>query len=114
MLQIQDDLFDCMAQPTRNDWLTGDNNLFILYGKLVDYEAKARFLELLSQVSDGDLAVLEEAQQILIDAGAVAYCDHVLKERLEQVQGRLQTAVLPNDVALLALVEEVATVVDRL
>jgi geranylgeranyl pyrophosphate synthase len=72
IIQVSDDLADVYQAPACPDWHKGGGNLAILYARLADHEGKARFEALLPQIEAAP--ILEEAQQILLESGAVSYC----------------------------------------
>ncbi len=79
IVQVIDDMVDVMATPATRDW-SRSNNLLILFAELTD--ENGRFAELKQAVQGG--ADPEEAQQYLIEVGAVAYCGHVVKGKYEK------------------------------
>ncbi|MBI2332952.1 MAG: polyprenyl synthetase family protein, partial [Chloroflexi bacterium] len=85
MIQIHDDLDDTLAVPAKPDWNVGRASLPILFAQGVDHPSRSRFGELRPHASE-QLPALEEAQQILIECGAVSYCIHQLLERYDQAR----------------------------
>lgn len=69
-------------------------NLALLYARLADYPARARFLAIQSEVSR--LERLSEAQRLLIQSGAVSYCLYHLIQRYRQATHLLGALALPN------------------
>ena len=115
MIQVQDDLFDSMSTPAQTDWFgEKTNNLLILYGQQANYRNKNHFLELLPIVQKGDTQALKEVQQILIDAGAVDYCNSVLKELQNKAHQHIETIPLINTTAILDVLNYIATVIERI
>ena len=82
VIQIQDDLIDAFQAPANPDWKEGRNNLPILYALTADHPQQARFLDLRRQSDDPQ--ALRDAQQILIQCGAVSYCVYHLIRRHQQ------------------------------
>src|SRR5690606_15286305 len=70
-IQILDDLEDAFKTPANADWLQGRNNLAILYGLTADYPQKTSFIQLMNRIEND--AILVQAQQLLIESGAVSY-----------------------------------------
>ncbi len=92
IIQISDDLADVYQTPAAPDWQRGTGNLAILYARLAEHPDKKRFEALLSQISD--LAALEEAQQILLQSGAVSYCIYHLLQSAREARAVLNECVL--------------------
>jgi geranylgeranyl pyrophosphate synthase len=80
MIQIHDDLNDTMQVPANPDWVQLRSPLPILFACLVDHPTRARFEEI-RPLAAGTPGILKEAQQILIQSGAVSYCMHELFTR---------------------------------
>jgi len=83
-IQIYDDLEDAFKSPANPDWLQGRNNLALLYGLTAEYPERDRFKELRIHVQNPTF--LEEAQQILIQSGAVSYCAYQIFQRHQQIR----------------------------
>ena len=79
IIQLEDDLEDAFALPAKADWLQGRNNLLILFARTAQHDQKERFEDLLSEIANPN--ALKEAQQILIESGAVSYCVYQLARR---------------------------------
>lgn len=88
MIQIHDDLGDTLAVPARPDWNAERAPLPILFALLVDHPQRARFEELHPHAGSNP-QILKEAQEILIQCGAVSYCVYQLLNRYETVKGIL-------------------------
>lgn len=101
--QIYDDLSDALHTPARPDWERGRNNLAILYALTAQYADRARFEDLLPQVSDA--AALAAAQQILITSGAVSYCAYHANRRYRAAQALLAGLPLPYPGPLVEAIE---------
>ncbi len=103
MIQIQDDLDDCMATPANVDWTQGRRPLPILFALTANYPARSRFIELRPAVSDK--LALAEAQDILIQCGALSYCAHHLLLRYRQAQAVLKVTPLQSRVDMEEILE---------
>jgi geranylgeranyl pyrophosphate synthase len=111
MVQIHDDLNDVMASPANPDWVEGRSPLPILFARLVDHPGRPRFLELCENIkSDG---ALEEAQNILISAGAVSYCIDQLLQRHQKAQDILEETSLARPEVLDDLIEKIIAPVQK-
>ena len=106
MIQIHDDLNDTMEAPANPDWSEGRSPLPILFARLVDHPLRARFEELCPHAGSNP-RILEEAQEILIQCGAVSYCIHQLLSRYQTVTEILPTLSLARREALTSLFEDV-------
>jgi len=98
IIQISDDLADVYQTPAAPDWQQGTGNLAILYARLAEHSGRKRFEVLLPQIAD--LAALEEAQQILLESGAVSYCIYHLLQTSREARGVLNDCVLENPMLL--------------
>lgn len=88
MIQIHDDLHDTLETPAQPDWNLHHSSLPILFARLVDHPKRIRFEELLPNARSNSKA-LEEAQEILIQCGAISYCVYQLLEREKVVKNIL-------------------------
>lgn len=104
MIQIHDDLNDTMAQPADPDWLLGRSPLPILFAKLVEHPHQARFWSLCDSITAP--GALTEAQNILIQCGAVSYCVSELLSRYQAAQQLLGQTTLPDKGQINALLTE--------
>lgn len=95
MIQIHDDLGDTLASPAKPDWGADRSPLPILFARLVDHPQRARFEEL-RQKAETSPQALKEAQEILIQCGAVSYCFYQLLNRHEMAKGILDSLTLPD------------------
>lgn len=78
MIQIHDDMNDCLAAPASPDWSQGRFPLPILFAQTVEHPQRDRFLELRQRIAAAE--ALCEAQDILIKSGAISYCvDQLLR-----------------------------------
>ena len=106
IIQIHDDLDDTLAVPAKPDWNAGRVSLPILFAQVVDHPARSRFEELRPHACE-QVAALEEAQQILIDCGAVSYCIHQLLERTKSARGLISALPFEQRDVLNAIFEDV-------
>lgn len=113
MIQIHDDLDDSLAIPAKPDWNKGRVSLPILFVQVVDHPFRSRFGELRPHVCE-QLSALEEAQQILIECGAVSYCVHQLLERYDQACGLISVLPIEQHKELKNIFEDVTQPVVRL
>ena len=84
MIQINDDITDCIAEPADPDWTQGWFPLPILFAQSVNHPDRDRFLTLRPHVSDTE--ALHDAQEILIRSGAISYCIEQLLCRHQQAR----------------------------
>lgn len=98
VMQIHDDLNDCLAEPANVDWLQGRAPLPLLFAELVPHPQQQRFVELRSQVEDP--AALREAQQILVRSGAISYCVNELIARQRKLEALIAELPLANPTPL--------------
>jgi geranylgeranyl pyrophosphate synthase len=116
MIQIHDDLNDCLTVPANPDWTLGRSPLPILFALVVDHPDRARFLELRRALSraTSDPETLAEAQDILIRCGAVSYGVHHLLARYQTAQQTLKRMPLIDRAGLEALLEGLIRPVEEL
>lgn len=98
LIQVSDDLADAYQIPAAPDWQRGTGNLAVLYARLAAHFDKNRFEELLLQIDD--LAALEEAQQILLQSGAVSYCIYHLLQTAKEARSVLNECALEQPLLL--------------
>lgn len=96
MIQIHDDLNDCMTEPAGPDWINGRGSLPILFAQTVDHPERLRFNKLSKNVSD--LEALREAQGIMIRCGSISYGFHQLLYRYQAAQKILMNIKLANPI----------------
>ncbi len=113
MIQIHDDLGDALSVPARPDWGAERAPLPILFAKLVEHPQRARFEELRPHAGNSP-QILEEAQEILIQCGAVSYCVYQLLNRYETVKGILADLSLTRRDILEKVFEDVGRPVFQL
>jgi geranylgeranyl pyrophosphate synthase len=112
MIQIHDEMNDCMAAPANPDWTQGRSPLPILFAQSVDHPARARFLDLRAQVPDAQ--ALQEAQKILIECGAISYCIDQLLRRYESARRALSCIHLVHPEGMEAVLEELVAPVRQI
>ena len=112
MIQIHDDMNDCMATPAGPDWIQGRSPLPILFAQTVDHPHHGRFMELHQRISD--VEALREAQEILIQSGAISYCIDQLLRRYRDAHTVSTSMKLVHPDKLDAILEEVIVPVWRL
>lgn len=113
MIQIYDDINDTLAVPANPDWTEGRSPLPILFARLVDHPAHARFEEIYPYAGS-NLQILEEAQEILIQCGAVSYCMYQLLNRYERVKEILSSLSLKRQDILEKVFDDVVSPVFEL
>lgn len=94
MVQIEDDLTDAFDKPANADWQQGRNNLLILYARTAEHPRRAYFESILSHIDN--LKYLEEAQQLLIDSGAVSYAIFHLLKTYQETKNLFMGLDVPN------------------
>lgn len=112
IMQIHDDLNDCLAEPANVDWLQGRAPLPLLFAELVPHPQRERFLVLRDQVSDP--AALHEAQSILVSSGAISYCINELLSRQQALLALLGEMALANPRPLQQILEHAIAPVEHL
>lgn len=105
MIQIHDDMNDCMAAPAGPDWIQGRSPLPILFAQTVAHTDRGRFLELRQRIHE--VEVLREAQEILIKSGAISYCIDRLLCRYRDAHSVSTSMKLVHPDKLEAILEEV-------
>jgi geranylgeranyl pyrophosphate synthase len=112
MVQIHDDMHDSMETPANPDWLQRRSPLPILFASLVNHPERSRFLELKEQVDD--TAALEEAQEILIQCGAISYCADQIIQKHRTATRLLKGISLADRAPISALLDEIIAPVYKL
>jgi geranylgeranyl pyrophosphate synthase len=113
MIQIHDDLDDSLAAPAKPDWNAGRASLPILFAQAVDHPKRSRFEKLRPHVCE-QAPALEEAQQILIECGAVSYCVHELILRYDRARELISGLKLERRDVMGKIFEDAAQPVLRL
>lgn len=88
MIQIHDDVDDSLSVPAKPDWDESRSPLPILFASIVNHPNRIRFEQLRPNASN-NLKALEEAQEILIQCGAISYCMYQLLGRYEIVKEKI-------------------------
>lgn len=112
MIQIHDDIHDCMEKPANPDWLQERSPLPILFASMVGHPDREHFLGLKKQVQSPD--ILEEVQEILIRCGAISYCADQLIERHQKATKILDRIPLVNHRPISTLFDEIIAPVNNL
>ena len=112
MLQVHDDLSDALEVPPNSDWLNGRFNLPILFAYTVDHPWKTRFREICRDVNHP--ALLEEAQRILVQCGALSYGLYQIQEHDDCVLSLLSKLEMTDQREIRKLFDELTTPVERL
>lgn len=112
VMQIHDDLNDCLAEPANVDWLQGRAPLPLLFAELVPHPQRERFVALRSQVQQPD--ALREAQSILISSGAISYCVNELILRHQRLQAMLDTMPAAEPALLQQILDHAIAPVEHL
>lgn len=112
IMQIHDDLNDCLAMPANVDWLQSKAPLPILFAQIVHHPLRDRFLSIRLKVDDPVL--LQEAQQILVSSGAISYCVNEIALRSAKAKTLLSGLDLQTPDLILQLLDEAMAPVDRL
>lgn len=103
VVQAGDDMTDALVSPAKPDWISGWNNLVILFALEADHPERERFRQLREHVHLPE--ALQEAQGILVRCGAISYgCYHVI-DGYNDACDRLQTLGLPRPESLGRLLE---------
>jgi geranylgeranyl pyrophosphate synthase len=95
IIQIEDDLEDAFEKPANPDWKRQGNNLLIIYAMNAEYEERDEFLALLGTIDGKQIDGLIQAQQILIESGAVSYAAYHLVQRYRHAWEILDSLSLP-------------------
>lgn len=112
MLQVHDDLSDALEVPPNSDWLNGRFNLPILFAYTVEHPWKTRFREICRDVNHP--ALLEEAQRILVQCGALSYGLYQIQEHADCVMRLLSKLEMSNQREIRKLFNELISPVERL
>ncbi len=94
IIQIYDDLTDALQTPANPDWLEKRPNLAILFASSAEHPLRDRFLTLRDRAADP--AALGEAQQILMQSGAISYCAYHVVRRAQAAQEGLARCALAD------------------
>ncbi|MBL8099464.1 MAG: polyprenyl synthetase family protein [Anaerolineales bacterium] len=113
MIQIHDDVDDALSQPAKPDWESNNKCLPILFASMVDHPQKNRFNKMRPNART-NLKSLEEAQEILIQCGAISYCMYQLLERYEIVKEKISKINLQKKESLQKVFDDVVQPVYQL
>ena len=95
IIQIHDDLQDCLQPQVTPDWERSAISLPILFAEQVDHPQRERFIAL-RQGGIDSAEKLREAQAILLRCGAINYCYVQLLQRYRYATIYLRNSTLPN------------------
>lgn len=112
MIQIHDDMHDSMETPANPDWIQKRSPLPILFASIVQHPNQRRFLDLKERISSPE--ALQEAQEILIQCGAISYCADQLIRKYETAKENLRNIPLRNDAPIAFLLDKIIAPVQRL
>ena len=112
IMQIHDDLNDTLDENPGPDWLEGRQPLPILFSETVDHPQRERFLILRQSIEED--GALKEAQNILINCGAISYAINELMLRHNIAKNLLDDMPLANPVPLELLLVELMEPVELL
>ncbi len=113
MIQIHDDLNDVLEHPANPDWNEARSPLPILFARFVDHPFRARFEEL-RPYAGSNSGALKEAQEILIQCGAVSYCFYQLLGRYEKARNILSSLPLARRERLETVLDGIVSPIRRL
>lgn len=108
IVQLYDDLKDCLSVPANPDWRQRRSPLPILYARNVVHPGRARFAALVERLAacSDENGALAEAQAILVRSSAVSYCIYQILDRYRRGRAILQSLPLLHPLGLEALLEE--------
>jgi geranylgeranyl pyrophosphate synthase len=101
-----------METPANPDWIQRRFPLPILFASLVEHPKQERFLDLNLHIDHPD--ALQEAQEILIQCGAISYCVDQLIRKHEQAEELMHRIPLAKPTPLISLLDEVIAPVHEL
>ncbi len=107
LLQIHDDLKDSLEVPANSDWLNGRLTLPLLFAHTVEHPWKERFSSIQKDVDDPE--VLMEAQEILVQCGALSYGLFQIQEHAGRVGDLLAKLNLEDWEEIQKLFDELIT-----
>jgi geranylgeranyl pyrophosphate synthase len=94
IIQIHDDLADCLESMAGPDWRLGRGTLPLLYARLVDHPDRERFVSLCTTLDQP--GALSAAQDILWRSGAVGYGLYAIGQRHDQALQALHNLPLTD------------------
>jgi geranylgeranyl pyrophosphate synthase len=105
IIQIHDDLNDCLSTTIGSDWLQKKSTLPILFARITDHPERRKFMALMEKnINDNDL---HEAQEILIRSGALSFCVDQIVQRHRAGQLLMAELNLPDSVPLVQIFDGV-------
>ena len=111
MIQISDDIQDCLTVPANQDWNLDRYPLPIIYAYIVEYPEKEEFVLLHSQVDN--IVNLKRAQTILLRCGAISYGLYCIQEKHRQVMEQLSSVDLVNPQPINDLFSRIITPINK-
>jgi geranylgeranyl pyrophosphate synthase len=106
--QLRDDLMDAMSDEAGSDWITG-NNILLVYGRVAEYPEREKFLYLADEAYVMEDA-RQEAQEILIECGAVDYAVHLIGEYGQKMYELLDEMTVADRRPLAEVIERITFV----
>jgi geranylgeranyl pyrophosphate synthase len=101
LIQLFDDLEDCMRKPCSPDWYGEIRSLPILFATTVAHPERETFINLRNQIdTPGNL---EKAQEILLRQHAIGFCVFKISEKLEEGHALIKQLSCPNRLKITAL-----------
>lgn len=113
MIQIHDDVDDALSVPAQPDWESNNKCLPILFASMVEHPQKNQFEKMRSNARI-NLKSLEEAQEILIQCGAISYCMYQLLERYEIVKEKISKIKMKRKESMAKIFDDVVQPVYKL
>lgn len=113
MVQIHDDVHDTLEDSATPDWDANRAPLPILFASIVKHPKQARFNELRPHART-NLKSLEEAQEILIQCGAISFCMYQLLGRYEIVKEKISKIKIENREVLEKIFDDIVQPVNKL
>ncbi|HCB02187.1 MAG TPA: hypothetical protein DEP19_07375 [Anaerolineae bacterium] len=113
MVQIHDDVHDTLENSATPDWDANRAPLPILFASTVDHPKRNRFNELRPFVKTSSKS-LEEAQEILIQSGAISFCIYQLLGRYEIVKEKILEIKIERRNILEKIFDEIVSPVHKL
>lgn len=112
MIQIHDDLSDCLSEHCGSDWLLGKFTLPILFARTVQHPERERFTVLMKNITDP--GNFHEAKEILLHCGAISYCLNEVVQRHTEAMGLLTGMMVPNPAPLILLLDDLIQPISNL
>jgi geranylgeranyl pyrophosphate synthase len=112
MVQIHDDLSDSLDDCIGSDWLQGKFTLPILFARSVSHPGRERFIFLMENINDLDH--FREAQQLLLQCGAISYCLNEIVERHSTAMELLASLNPPKPQPIIQMFDQIILPVTKL